>query len=173
MFHDFSRNKSLNTLLPLLQSDTVSVCLVFFWLQINHVGPVPSSYYVRQHVKVDYEQCMVVKRGSSQQLDYEILFPGCVLRSAWGFSLSVPSASASLQQHASRKIQPVYMRVSFPHQVAVCHRERRHWFRRVFEGQEGGVAEGGADAGSGAQPALQRSPGARGRLADLRAAGSV
>lgn len=45
------------------------------------MGPVPSSYYVRQHVKVDYEQCMVVKRGSTQQLDYEILFPGCVLRS--------------------------------------------------------------------------------------------
>lgn len=46
------------------------------------MGPVPSSYYVRQHVKVDYEQCTVVKRGSSQQLDYEILFPGCVLRLA-------------------------------------------------------------------------------------------
>lgn len=50
-------------------------------LQINHVGPVPPSYYVRDHVSVDYEQCTVVKRGSSQQLDYEILFPGCVLRS--------------------------------------------------------------------------------------------
>ena len=49
--------------------------------QINHVGPVPSSYYVRDHVKVDYEQCTLVKRGSSQQMDYEILFPGCVLRS--------------------------------------------------------------------------------------------
>lgn len=50
-------------------------------LQINHVGPVPSSYYVRDHISVDYEQCTVVKRGSTQQLDYEILFPGCVLRS--------------------------------------------------------------------------------------------
>lgn len=58
-----------------------AACSLVFWLQINHVGPVPPSYYVRQHVKVDYEQCMVVKRGSSQQLDYEILFPGCVLRS--------------------------------------------------------------------------------------------
>ncbi|MEQ2221062.1 hypothetical protein ILYODFUR_011850 [Ilyodon furcidens] len=51
---------------------------------INHVGPVPSSYYVRDHVKVDYEYCMTVNRGSSQQLDYEILFPGCVLR--WQFA---------------------------------------------------------------------------------------
>lgn len=49
--------------------------------QINHVGPVPPSYYVRDHVKVDYERCLTVSRGSSQQLDYEILFPGCVLRS--------------------------------------------------------------------------------------------
>uniref|UniRef100_H2UMV9 SEC14-like lipid binding 8 n=1 Tax=Takifugu rubripes TaxID=31033 RepID=H2UMV9_TAKRU len=52
--------------------------------RINHVGPVPPSYYVRDHVNVDYEQCTVVKRGSSQQLDYEILFPGCVLR--WQFA---------------------------------------------------------------------------------------
>uniref|UniRef100_A0AAQ5Z715 SEC14-like lipid binding 8 n=1 Tax=Amphiprion ocellaris TaxID=80972 RepID=A0AAQ5Z715_AMPOC len=52
--------------------------------RINHVGPVPPSYYVRDHVKVDYEQCMIVSRGSSQQLDYEILFPGCVLR--WQFA---------------------------------------------------------------------------------------
>lgn len=58
-------------------------------------------------------------------------------------------------------------------QVAVCHGERGHRLRRVSEGQEGGVAEGGADAGSGAQPAIQRPPGARGRLADLRTAGSV
>ncbi|XP_071773890.1 SEC14-like lipid binding 8 isoform X1 [Centroberyx gerrardi] len=51
---------------------------------INHVGPVPTSYYVRDHVKVDYEQCLTVSRGSSQQLEYEILFPGCVLR--WQFA---------------------------------------------------------------------------------------
>ncbi|CAJ1069387.1 SEC14-like protein 2 isoform X2 [Xyrichtys novacula] len=52
--------------------------------RINHVGPVPTSYYVRDHVKVDYEQCMTVNRGSTQQMDYEILFPGCVLR--WQFA---------------------------------------------------------------------------------------
>uniref|UniRef100_A0A667WEZ9 SEC14-like lipid binding 8 n=1 Tax=Myripristis murdjan TaxID=586833 RepID=A0A667WEZ9_9TELE len=51
---------------------------------INHVGPVPSSYYVRDHVTVEYEQCLTVGRGSSQQLEYEILFPGCVLR--WQFA---------------------------------------------------------------------------------------
>ncbi|XP_062273451.1 SEC14-like protein 2 [Scomber scombrus] len=52
--------------------------------RINHVGPVPTSYYVRDHVKVDYDQCLSVSRGSSKQLDYEILFPGCVLR--WQFA---------------------------------------------------------------------------------------
>ncbi|XP_036954712.1 SEC14-like protein 2 isoform X2 [Acanthopagrus latus] len=52
--------------------------------RINHVGPVPPSYYVRDHVKVDYEQCLSVSRGSSQQLEYDILLPGCVLR--WQFA---------------------------------------------------------------------------------------
>ncbi|XP_004086486.1 SEC14-like protein 2 [Oryzias latipes] len=52
--------------------------------RINHVGPVPPSYYVRDHVKVDYEQSITVNRASSQQQDYEILFPGCVLR--WHFA---------------------------------------------------------------------------------------
>ncbi|XP_058492402.1 SEC14-like lipid binding 8 [Solea solea] len=52
--------------------------------RINLVGPVPSSYYVREHVKVNYEQCITVSRGSSRQLDYEILIPGCVLR--WQFA---------------------------------------------------------------------------------------
>lgn len=48
------------------------------------MGPVPPSYYVRDHVKVDYEQCLTVSRGSTQQMDYEILFPGSVLR--WQFA---------------------------------------------------------------------------------------
>uniref|UniRef100_A0A8C7PCE4 CRAL-TRIO domain-containing protein n=1 Tax=Oncorhynchus mykiss TaxID=8022 RepID=A0A8C7PCE4_ONCMY len=52
--------------------------------KIHYAGTVPTSYYVRESVKVDYEQCLTVSRGSSQQLEYEILFPGCVLR--WQFS---------------------------------------------------------------------------------------
>ncbi|KAK6305992.1 hypothetical protein J4Q44_G00229170 [Coregonus suidteri] len=52
--------------------------------KIHYAGPVPASYYVRESVKVDYEQCLTVNRGSSQQLEYEILYPGCVLR--WQFS---------------------------------------------------------------------------------------
>ncbi|XP_006797782.1 SEC14-like protein 2 isoform X2 [Neolamprologus brichardi] len=52
--------------------------------KINHVGPVPSSYYVRDHVNVDYEQSVTISRVSSEQLDVEILFPGCVLR--WQFA---------------------------------------------------------------------------------------
>ncbi|XP_055017784.1 SEC14-like protein 2 isoform X2 [Boleophthalmus pectinirostris] len=50
---------------------------------INHVGPVPRSYYVRDHVKVEYEQSLSVSRRSTRQLDYDILLPGCVLR--WQF----------------------------------------------------------------------------------------
>lgn len=50
---------------------------------INHVGPVPKWYYVRDHVKVQYEQSIVVNRRSTRQMDYEILIPGCVLR--WQF----------------------------------------------------------------------------------------
>uniref|UniRef100_A0A3B4B148 Uncharacterized protein n=1 Tax=Periophthalmus magnuspinnatus TaxID=409849 RepID=A0A3B4B148_9GOBI len=50
---------------------------------INHVGPVPRCYYVRDHVKVEYEQSLTVSRRSTQQLDYDILVPGCVLR--WQF----------------------------------------------------------------------------------------
>uniref|UniRef100_A0A673XKB9 SEC14-like lipid binding 8 n=1 Tax=Salmo trutta TaxID=8032 RepID=A0A673XKB9_SALTR len=52
--------------------------------KIHYAGTVPTSYYVRESVKVDYEQCLTVSRGSSQQLEYEILCPGCVLR--WQFS---------------------------------------------------------------------------------------
>lgn len=97
---------------------------------------------------------------------------------------TLPASSASLQNHAPvpnpGEKNPTGLRFEVSNlfllasrQVAVCHGERGHRLRRVSEGQEGGVAEGGADAGSGAQPALQRPPGARGRLADLRTAGSV
>ncbi|KAJ8400068.1 hypothetical protein AAFF_G00401070 [Aldrovandia affinis] len=51
---------------------------------INYGGEVPRSYYVRDSVKVQYEQSVTIGRGSSHQLDYEILSPGCVLR--WQFA---------------------------------------------------------------------------------------
>ncbi|XP_043921573.1 SEC14-like protein 2 isoform X3 [Protopterus annectens] len=51
--------------------------------RINYAGDVPQSYYIRASVKQQYEKSIVINRGSSQQLDYEILFPGCVLR--WQF----------------------------------------------------------------------------------------
>uniref|UniRef100_A0A3P8NZH8 GOLD domain-containing protein n=1 Tax=Astatotilapia calliptera TaxID=8154 RepID=A0A3P8NZH8_ASTCA len=35
-------------------------------------------------IKVDYEQSVTISRVSSEQLDFEILFPGCVLR--WQFA---------------------------------------------------------------------------------------
>ncbi|XP_035248071.1 SEC14-like protein 2 [Anguilla anguilla] len=51
---------------------------------INYGGEVPKSHYVQDSVKVQYEQSVTIGRGSSHQLEYEILFPGCVLR--WQFA---------------------------------------------------------------------------------------
>ncbi|KAI1900938.1 hypothetical protein AGOR_G00054980 [Albula goreensis] len=51
--------------------------------RIKYGGIVPRSYYVRDSIKVHYEQCISISRGSSHQLEYELLFPGCVLR--WHF----------------------------------------------------------------------------------------
>ena len=49
-------------------------------LQINYGGDVPQHYYLRNHVRVQYDHQATVGRGSSLQVDNEILFPGCVLR---------------------------------------------------------------------------------------------
>lgn len=49
-------------------------------LQINYGGDIPQHYYVRDQLAQQYEHTAVVSRGSSHQLEYEILFPGCVLR---------------------------------------------------------------------------------------------
>ncbi|XP_039188544.1 SEC14-like protein 2 [Crotalus tigris] len=46
-------------------------------------GDVPKTYYMQDQLKQQYEHSVMVNRGSSQQLEYEILFPGCVLR--WQF----------------------------------------------------------------------------------------
>ncbi|KAG7476888.1 hypothetical protein MATL_G00087560 [Megalops atlanticus] len=51
---------------------------------INYGGEVPRSYYVQDSVKIQYEQSITISRGSSHQIDYEILFPGSVLR--WQFA---------------------------------------------------------------------------------------
>ncbi|XP_018617892.2 SEC14-like protein 2 isoform X1 [Scleropages formosus] len=52
--------------------------------RIKYGGDVPRTYYVRESVKVQYDQSVSISRGSSHQLEYEILFPGCVLR--WQFA---------------------------------------------------------------------------------------
>lgn len=49
-------------------------------LQINYGGEVPKQYYVRDQLAQPYEHTAVVNRGSSHQVEYEILAPGCVLR---------------------------------------------------------------------------------------------
>ncbi|KAJ6659068.1 hypothetical protein lerEdw1_019371 [Lerista edwardsae] len=51
--------------------------------KLNYGGEVPKSYYVRDQLKQQYDHSVVVNRGSSQQVEYEILTPGCVLR--WQF----------------------------------------------------------------------------------------
>jgi hypothetical protein len=49
-------------------------------LQINYGGEIPKAMYVRDQVKTQYEHSVQISRGSSHQVEYEILFPGCVLR---------------------------------------------------------------------------------------------
>ncbi|NXD57867.1 S14L2 protein, partial [Corvus moneduloides] len=44
-------------------------------LQINYGGDVPQHYYVRDQLAQKYEHSVVVNRGSSHQVEYEILFP--------------------------------------------------------------------------------------------------
>ncbi|KAL1791051.1 SEC14 2 isoform X1 [Sigmodon hispidus] len=51
--------------------------------KINYGGDIPKQYYVRDQVKQQYEHNVQISRGSSHQVEYEILFPGCVLR--WQF----------------------------------------------------------------------------------------
>ncbi|XP_049644859.1 SEC14-like protein 4 [Suncus etruscus] len=52
--------------------------------KINYGGFVPKSYYQQNQVKVQYEHTATVGRGSTLQVENEILFPGCVLR--WQFA---------------------------------------------------------------------------------------
>nr|XP_020762752.1 putative SEC14-like protein 6 [Odocoileus virginianus texanus] len=52
--------------------------------KINYGGDVPQHYYLHNHVRVKYDHQATVGRGSSLQVDNEILFPGCVLR--WQFA---------------------------------------------------------------------------------------
>uniref|UniRef100_A0A7N4PBE5 SEC14 like lipid binding 2 n=1 Tax=Sarcophilus harrisii TaxID=9305 RepID=A0A7N4PBE5_SARHA len=51
--------------------------------KINYGGEIPKKYYIRDQVKQQYEHTVQISRGSSHQVEYEILFPGCVLR--WQF----------------------------------------------------------------------------------------
>ncbi|XP_069475412.1 SEC14-like protein 2 [Ambystoma mexicanum] len=51
--------------------------------KINYGGDIPKKYYVRDQVNLQYEHVVTINRGSSHQMEYEILFPGCVLR--WQF----------------------------------------------------------------------------------------
>uniref|UniRef100_A0A8C5ZHZ4 SEC14 like lipid binding 6 n=1 Tax=Marmota marmota marmota TaxID=9994 RepID=A0A8C5ZHZ4_MARMA len=52
--------------------------------KINYEGEVPKSYHLCKQVRMQYEHTVTVGRGSSQHVENEILFPGCVLR--WQFA---------------------------------------------------------------------------------------
>ncbi|XP_072862915.1 SEC14-like protein 4 isoform X3 [Chlorocebus sabaeus] len=52
--------------------------------KINYGGEVPKSFYLCNQVRLQYEHTVSVGRGSSLQVENEILFPGCVLR--WQFA---------------------------------------------------------------------------------------
>ncbi|KAB1255630.1 SEC14-like protein 4 [Camelus dromedarius] len=52
--------------------------------KINYGGEVPRSYYRHNQLRLQYEHTVTVGRGSSLQVENEILFPGCVLR--WQFA---------------------------------------------------------------------------------------
>ncbi|XP_065106968.1 SEC14-like lipid binding 8 [Paramisgurnus dabryanus] len=52
--------------------------------KITFASEVPRSYYVREAIKTDYDHCVTIGRGSTHQVEYEILAPNCALR--WQFS---------------------------------------------------------------------------------------
>ncbi|XP_030625323.1 SEC14-like protein 2 isoform X2 [Chanos chanos] len=47
---------------------------------IKYGGVVPRSYYVQDSIKVQYDKTVTISRGSSHQLEYEILIPNSLLR---------------------------------------------------------------------------------------------
>ncbi|KAK1800872.1 hypothetical protein P4O66_006045 [Electrophorus voltai] len=51
---------------------------------INYGGTVPKSYYLQDAIKVQYDKCITINRGSDHQLEYEMLIPDCLLR--WQFA---------------------------------------------------------------------------------------
>uniref|UniRef100_A0A8C1SL47 SEC14-like lipid binding 8 n=1 Tax=Cyprinus carpio TaxID=7962 RepID=A0A8C1SL47_CYPCA len=52
--------------------------------RITFGSEIPKTYYVRDSIKVDYDQCVTIGRGSSHQVEYELLAPNCALR--WQFT---------------------------------------------------------------------------------------
>ncbi|XP_001365475.1 SEC14-like protein 4 [Monodelphis domestica] len=56
--------------------------------KIKYGGVVPKKYILQKQLKLQYEHTVSVSRGSSHQVEFEILFPGCVLR--WQFMFEGP-----------------------------------------------------------------------------------
>ncbi|TSM28084.1 SEC14-like protein 2 [Bagarius yarrelli] len=51
---------------------------------IKYGGVVPKSYYIKDSVDVQYENCITISRGSDHQLECEVLVPNCLIR--WQFA---------------------------------------------------------------------------------------
>ncbi|KAM9096077.1 SEC14-like protein 4 [Sarcophilus harrisii] len=62
--------------------------------KIRYGGMVPKKYYVQNQMKMQYEHTVCINRGSSHQVEIEILFPGCVLR--WQFLLDGPDIGVGI-----------------------------------------------------------------------------
>lgn len=52
--------------------------------QINYGGTVPSSYYVQESVKVQYDSSVTISRSSVLQLEYDVAAASSLLR--WQFA---------------------------------------------------------------------------------------
>ncbi|XP_074139812.1 SEC14-like protein 4 [Sminthopsis crassicaudata] len=62
--------------------------------KIRYGGVVPKKYYLQNQMKMQYEHTVSINRGSSHQVEIEILFPGCVLR--WQFLLDGPDIGVGI-----------------------------------------------------------------------------
>ncbi|XP_074150109.1 SEC14-like protein 2 isoform X2 [Sminthopsis crassicaudata] len=62
--------------------------------KIRYGGVVPKKYYLQNQMKMQYEHTVSINRGSSHQVEIEILFPGCILR--WQFLLDGPDIGVGI-----------------------------------------------------------------------------
>ncbi|XP_043836249.1 SEC14-like protein 2 isoform X2 [Dromiciops gliroides] len=62
--------------------------------KIQYGGVIPKKYYLQNQMKMQYEHTVSISRGSSHQVELEILSPGCILR--WQFLLDGPDIGVGI-----------------------------------------------------------------------------